>query len=1074
MKRIIFWIAGITLFLSSIAVPVSGQSVPTISIQNEIASGFSDPVVITHAGDNSNRLFIVEQVGRIKIIKNGVVLAQPFLDITNLVLSGGERGLLGLAFHPQYATNGYFYVHYSDRDSGGDTMIARYRVSTTNPDVADPASRFQILTVDQPYSNHNGGQMAFGPDGYLYIALGDGGSGGDPLNNGQNLNTLLGKILRIDINSGTPYRIPSSNPFVNTSGRRGEIWAYGLRNPWKFSFDRSNGDLYLGDVGQNQWEEIDFSAGGSPGGVNYGWRCMEGLHAYTSVAPCNDPNYLAGLTAPIAEYSHSLGASVTGGNVYRGSLYPQLRGRYFYGDFVSGRIWSLTRLPGSSPSFSAPVLELSNTGINISAFGEDQAGEIYVADYTGGTIRRLEAAGGAADFSGSTLAPSTNNANPTEQVMFTILLKNTGADASGLSLSNPLPDGLSYSGGLSASSGTANQSGGTITWSGSVPEGGTVTIQYLTTVGAGVGDGSLLNRAVLTGLTINPLNLGTALWVPRSPLETTGLDFVMPGTQPDGLSIGLQTSVDCDTCHSAPIYNSWRGSVMAQAGRDPLLWSALAVSNAYAPGSGEFCLRCHVNKGWLEGRSTPASGASLTMDDLGNGVACLTCHRMVDVIASPNDEASSIDSLIRSSLTSLPPANTSSNAMLIIDPNDNRRGPFSLANTFAYHSVRRTDLLGQTGSAETRSRLCGSCHNIFNPLLSFDPTRGTEGEYWLNPVGQPSPTFDSSAENRPFPIERTFDEWKLSTYATGGVYAPQFAGSKPNGIVETCQDCHMPRVTGQAADPAFNPITRDCRTTGCLPQHDFLGANTWLPDLLQNAAWRLSAVSDAEYLDNAKAQTTVFLKKAATMEVTMSDPAGGFRQVTVTVVNQTGHKLPTGYPEGRRMWINLRAYDADNNLVYESGEYNSQTGELTLDAAIKVYEAKLGLSPDLADFMNLPAGASFFFSLNNTWIKDNRIPPRGFTNSNFGQDGLRPVGYSYQDGEYWDTTTYSVPDTAVQVIAALQYQTASKEYIDFLRQYGGLDGDALGEMWDSSRSEPVTITYAWTPDHPVYLSVVRR
>lgn len=378
------------LFLNSgPARPVSGQPGESISIERVIASGLTQPVAIANAGDGTNRLFVVEQIGLIKIIKNGTVLPVPFLDLRGQVSNGSEQGLLGLAFHPDYPVNGYFYVNYTDRAGNGNSVVARYQVSSDNPDVADPDSRLEVLYVIQPYQNHNGGHLAFGPDGYLYISLGDGGSGGDPQNNAQQLNNLLGKILRIDVDGGSPYVVPPSNPFTGVAGVRAEVWAYGLRNPWKFSFDRLTGDLYIGDVGQNQWEEIDFMAAGSPGGLNYGWRCLEGTHTYSTTPPCNEPAYLATLVAPVAEYSHSQGVSVTGGYVYRGALFPALRGRYFYADFGTGRIWTLARLSGAAPSFTPPVLELENTGLNISAFGEDEAGEIYLADYAG-AIRRLE------------------------------------------------------------------------------------------------------------------------------------------------------------------------------------------------------------------------------------------------------------------------------------------------------------------------------------------------------------------------------------------------------------------------------------------------------------------------------------------------------------------------------------------------------------------------------------------------------------------------------------------------------------------------------------------------------------
>ena len=500
MKRLLVWPIVAAVILICASGIVSAQSPAPVTVQRVIAAGFTRPVAIVNAGDGSSRLFIVEKTGKIKIIKNGVVLSQPFLDLTGQVSTGGEQGLLGLAFHPQFQSNGLFFVYYTDKVAVGNTVVARYTVSSANPDVANPNSKKQILYVVQPYTNHNGGTLAFGPDGYLYIGLGDGGSGGDPQNNGQSLNTLLGKILRIDINTTAAYVIPPDNPFVGINGVRGEIWAYGLRNPWKFSFDRATGDLYIGDVGQNQYEEVDFFAAGSPAGVNYGWRCLEGTHTYSSVSPCNSPSYLAGLTPPVAEYPHSEGVSVTGGVVYRGSLFPDLLGRYYYADFGTGRLWSLFRDPAQSPAFSPPVLELANTGMNISAFGEDEDGEVYLADYFSGAIHRLESVNGPTpDLSSSTFTPDSPTADRLATVTFTITLKNTGAAANNLVINNPLPTGLSYSGELNASAGTASELGGTITWSGGVPSQGEVTIRYNGTVGAGVENGSLLNRAVLSG-----------------------------------------------------------------------------------------------------------------------------------------------------------------------------------------------------------------------------------------------------------------------------------------------------------------------------------------------------------------------------------------------------------------------------------------------------------------------------------------------------------------------------------------------------------------------------------------------
>jgi glucose/arabinose dehydrogenase len=346
------------------------------------AGGFSRPLFVTHAGDASSRLFVVEQGGRIKIVKSGVVLPTPFLDIHTRVSCCGEQGLLGLAFHPNYETNGVFYVNYTDVN--GDTVVADYRRSTSNANVASTFERV-LLRVAQPYDNHNGGMLAFGPGGYLYIGLGDGGSGGDPGNRAQNLGSLLGKILRIDVNHRTgtlPYAIPATNPFV---GRTGDdrIWAYGFRNPWRFSFDRSTGDLWIGDVGQNRYEEIDRAtrATGGGRGRNFGWRVMEGRACYSPPTGCNT----SGKVLPLSVYSHTYGCSVTGGYVYRGSAYAAMAGAYLYADFCSGRIWAV--VAGGASTQTARLL--LDTGHSISSFGESEPGYLYITDLASGEIFRL-------------------------------------------------------------------------------------------------------------------------------------------------------------------------------------------------------------------------------------------------------------------------------------------------------------------------------------------------------------------------------------------------------------------------------------------------------------------------------------------------------------------------------------------------------------------------------------------------------------------------------------------------------------------------------------------------------------
>lgn len=350
-----------------------------VSVQlEEVAAGLRAPVYATHAGDGSGRLFVVEKAGVIRVVDAGGLRTEPFLDIRGRVgSSGSEQGLLGLAFHPNFAQNGRLFVYYTDRR--GDTVISRFQANADRS-TADPDSEVMLLTQEQPAGNHNGGMLAFGPDGLLYVGLGDGGSAGDPWNNGQSLNTLLGKLLRLDVDGGELYAVPADNPFVGQAGARPEIWAYGLRNPWRFSFDRATGDLYIADVGQNLWEGVNFQRSNSRGGENYGWKIMEGMHCFGS-ATCNQ----TGLVLPVVEYDHGQGCSVTGGYVYRGAAQPSLQGAYFFGDYCSGRIWALSRSDGDRWQTDL-VLESS---LQISSFGETEAGELLVMDFTDGVLYRL-------------------------------------------------------------------------------------------------------------------------------------------------------------------------------------------------------------------------------------------------------------------------------------------------------------------------------------------------------------------------------------------------------------------------------------------------------------------------------------------------------------------------------------------------------------------------------------------------------------------------------------------------------------------------------------------------------------
>jgi glucose/arabinose dehydrogenase len=376
--------AGPTATATLTATPIGpGSLVSSLTFQT-VVSGLSQPVFVGHAGDGSGRLFVLERAGRIRVVTaSGSLLGTPFLDLTSIVQdAGNEQGLLGLAFHPDYDSNGVFFVAYTN--SANAVVLSRYSVSS-NPDIADSSSGQILLSVSKSFTNHNGGMLAFGPDGYLYWSIGDGGGAGDPGNNAQSRTVLLGKILRLDVDSATPYAIPADNPFVNDPDPnvREEIWAYGLRNPWRFSFDRTRGDLFIGDVGQGNREEVDYEAADDPGGRNYGWRVMEGSLCFSPSTGCDT----TGKVLPVAEYNthDSGGCAVTGGYVYRGNVSPQMRGVYFYGDYCSGRLWGLSQ---TSPGTWVNQL-IVDTAYTLSSFGEDEAGELYLTDYSGGRVVRI-------------------------------------------------------------------------------------------------------------------------------------------------------------------------------------------------------------------------------------------------------------------------------------------------------------------------------------------------------------------------------------------------------------------------------------------------------------------------------------------------------------------------------------------------------------------------------------------------------------------------------------------------------------------------------------------------------------
>jgi uncharacterized repeat protein (TIGR01451 family) len=460
----------------------------TVVMSAVVSSGLNQPVGIANAGDGSGRLFVLERAGYIRVITNGVLLSTPYLTITNKVQSShnDEQGLLGLEFDPNFETNGTFYINYTTNAPGSDddTVVARYQVATPASDVANVLTVTNIITIDQPQTNHNGGDLHFGPDGYLYIGMGDGGGSNDQhgsIGNGQNPAALLGKMLRLNVRGVPTYTIPPTNPFTQTAGYRPEIWALGLRNPWRFSFDRVTGDMYMGDVGQNCWEEIDYQPAGSHGGENYGWRREEGFRQFdpNNASNCNMPvSTLITTTKPITAYGRSLGAAVTGGYVYRGQQYPWLHGVYFYGDYISGRLWAIQQ---TSPGVWSGSEKL-DTSYNIAAFGEDEQGELYLASYGQGAIYKITSPS-PIDFSTSSKSASTSQVAANSFVTYTIAVRNTGVPFyDTVRVTDTVPAGLSYvAGSLAATSGVIDASGEpTLKWSGTMSTTPTsiVTITY--------------------------------------------------------------------------------------------------------------------------------------------------------------------------------------------------------------------------------------------------------------------------------------------------------------------------------------------------------------------------------------------------------------------------------------------------------------------------------------------------------------------------------------------------------------------------------------------------------------------
>lgn len=533
-------------------------------------------------------------------------------------------------------------------------------------------------------------------------------------------------------------------------------------------------------------------------------------------------------------------------------------------------------------------------------------------------------------------------------------------------------------------------------------------------------------------------------WVTTSIKEfyvpTTISDFFLPGSQP--LESGTFNSANqCDNCHGNFDVNTepaftWRGSMMSQSMRDPLFEASMVIANQDAQFSGDLCLRCHSPGGWLEGRSTPTDGSALTVIDR-EGVQCHVCHKMMDPFSNDATDLNYINTLANK-------PTVYGNGMYVVDNQDIRRGPYNDI-TQVPHTINYSEF-------HTKSEMCATCHDVSNPAYSKQP----DGTYLPNTLGTEAPSFNTYDM---FPVERTYSEWKMSAYnSPTGIPSTVFGGNLSNVI--SCQDCHMKEVTGKGANKSFVPVRND------LGQHDLTGGNTFIPLLIKNIYANDSDV-DLNAIDAGILRAEYMLKNAATLNLNATATGDGF-DVEVEVINETGHKLPSGYPEGRRIWINLQAYDESENLIYESGAYDTQTAILET-VGTKIYEAKLGISEEVAAIANAngtggySAGESFHFALNNVVIKDNRIPPRGFTNSNFQSIQAAPVGYSYADGAFSDITHYSVPANTYKVEAKLYYQTVSKEYIDFLRDNNTTNtkGQDLYNLWVVlGKSQPVEMKEA--------------
>jgi hypothetical protein len=493
------------------------------------------------------------------------------------------------------------------------------------------------------------------------------------------------------------------------------------------------------------------------------------------------------------------------------------------------------------------------------------------------------------------------------------------------------------------------------------------------------------------------------------PIATTVTDFAEPGTQPLTINQTIQSSVNCEVCHGGydvnqEPYSRWSASMMAQATRDPVMHAALAIANQDMTDSGGMCLRCHAPGAWLDGRSEPSDGSNLD-NSLGDfdGVTCHLCHRMVDPFYEQGVDPA-VDRRILALLSHVP--FSIGNGEFVIDPDDVRRGPFDLGPNFFLHDWLQSPY-------HEEALLCATCHEVSNPAM----TKQMDGSYALNAMNVEHPTHDKRDE---FPIERTFSEWSKSVYAQAPIDTNgRFGGNTV--LVSTCQDCHMPTTHGTACQPVLGGAVRDD-----LPLHDFNGSNSWVLDAVRNLYPDNETGLTTQSVSAAHSRNKAMLQKAVDLDLFTTNGSLGVR-----LINQTGHKLPTGYAEGRRLWINVQFYDATNGLIAERGAYDAGTATLTTGDT-RVYESLQGLDAIMAAATGLAAGESFHFVLNNTVVKDNRIPPRGFRNAALDSVQAKPVGTSYAEQHYWDDTLYAIPAGAVRADVSVYHQTTSREYIEFL------------------------------------------